>query len=80
MRQHVLVEGAGLHEAPIELPFLSSFARRPCRTVLDMRRPRGAGGRVRALDFDDPRDHVYCFGKIWGSYDEPVYTAYHGTN
>jgi hypothetical protein len=40
----------------------------------------GAGGRVRALDFSDPRDNVYCFGKLWGSYDEPVYTAYHGTN
>lgn len=32
------------------------------------------------LDFSDPKDNVYAFGKLWGSYDEPVYTAYHGTN
>lgn len=40
----------------------------------------GAGGRRHELDFSDPRDNVYCFGKIWGSYEEPVYTAYPGTN
>lgn len=40
----------------------------------------GPVGRSGRLDFSDPRDNVYCFGKLWGSYDEPVYTAYHGTN
>lgn len=32
----------------------------------------------RVLDFDDPRDNLYAFGKIWGGYDEPVLSGYHG--
>ncbi len=34
----------------------------------------------RKLDFQDPRDNVYAFGKLWGTYDEqPVYSCFHGT-
>jgi hypothetical protein len=33
---------------------------------------------TRALDFDDPKDNLYAFGKIWSGYDEPVIGAYHG--
>ena len=30
------------------------------------------------LDYDDPRDNLYAFGKIWSSYDEPCIGAFHG--
>jgi hypothetical protein len=34
----------------------------------------------RGLDFGLPRDNVYAFGKLWGTYaDEPVYSCFHGT-
>lgn len=39
-----------------------------------------ASRKHKPLDFSDPRDNVYCFGKLWGSYDDFVYTGYHGTN
>ena len=32
-----------------------------------------------ALDFDDPHDNLYAFGKLWASYDDvPAYSAFHG--
>ncbi len=31
-----------------------------------------------SIDYDDPYDNLYAFGKIWAGYDEPVYGAYHG--
>ena len=32
-----------------------------------------------ALDFNDPKDNLYAFGKLWATYgDEPVYSAFHG--
>lgn len=35
---------------------------------------------LRKLDFQDPRDNVYAFGKLWGTYaQEPVYSCFHGT-
>lgn len=30
------------------------------------------------LDFDNPYDNLYAFGKIWGGYDQPVLSAFHG--
>ncbi len=30
------------------------------------------------LDFANPRDNLYAFGKIWAGYDEPVIGAFHG--
>ncbi len=38
----------------------------------------GAAGSGTALDFDDPYDNLYAFGKIWGGYDEPVLSGFHG--
>ncbi len=42
--------------------------------------PSGARAAVgdRPLDFSDPYDNLYAFGKIWGSYGEPVLSAFHG--
>jgi hypothetical protein len=34
--------------------------------------------RSRALDFSDPRDNLYAFGKITSGYEKPVYGGYHG--
>ncbi len=34
----------------------------------------GRGG----LDYSDPADNLYAFGKIWASYDEPIIGAFHG--
>ncbi|MDH3977621.1 MAG: DUF1838 family protein, partial [Gammaproteobacteria bacterium] len=31
-----------------------------------------------SLDYADPADNLYAFGKIWGGYDEPVIGAFHG--
>ena len=30
------------------------------------------------LDYSDPRDNLYAFGKIWSSYEEPCIGAFHG--
>ncbi|HJM08645.1 MAG TPA: DUF1838 family protein, partial [Gammaproteobacteria bacterium] len=31
------------------------------------------------LDFSNPFDNLYAFGKLWGSYDsKPIYSAYKG--
>ena len=30
------------------------------------------------LDYSDPRDNLYAFGKIWSSFDEPCIGAFHG--
>lgn len=38
-----------------------------------------AGAPVsKGLDFSNPRDNLYAFGKIWAGYDEPVIGAFHG--
>jgi hypothetical protein len=36
-----------------------------------------AGSAV-SLDFDNPRDNLYAFGKIWAGYDEPQVGGFHG--
>ena len=34
---------------------------------------------TQGLDYSDPKDNVYAFGKTWGTYaDKPVYTAWKG--
>ena len=42
----------------------------------------GSGGgpsRRQGLDFSDPLDNLYAFGKLWATYaDEPVFSAFHG--
>ena len=38
-------------------------------------RDSGKGGK---LDYSDPRDNLYAFGKLWSSYDEPCIGAFHG--
>lgn len=32
-----------------------------------------------SIDYTDPKDNLYAFGKMWGTYgDKPVYTSWHG--
>ncbi len=38
----------------------------------------GAPRREGGLDFANPRDNLYAFGKIWAGYDAPVIGAFHG--
>jgi hypothetical protein len=45
-------------------------------TLIQSGAQAGAGGR--SLNFDDPYDNLYAFGKIWGSYGEPVLSGFHG--
>lgn len=41
--------------------------------------PEAGGGNRKPLDFNDPKDNLYAFGKLWAGYgDEPVYSAFHG--
>lgn len=36
-------------------------------------------GRITGkLDYADPADNLYAFGKLWASYDEPIVAAFHG--
>ncbi|MDH4023576.1 MAG: DUF1838 domain-containing protein [Gammaproteobacteria bacterium] len=37
-----------------------------------------AANAGRALNFEDPYDNLYAFGKIWGGYDAPVLSGFHG--
>jgi Protein of unknown function (DUF1838) len=40
----------------------------------------GTGSPPLSLDFEDPLDNLYAFGKLWATYaDEPVFSAFHGT-
>ena len=39
--------------------------------------PGGAPTRGK-LDYANPRDNLYAFGKIWSSYEEPCIGAFHG--
>ncbi|MEZ5501080.1 MAG: DUF1838 family protein [Steroidobacteraceae bacterium] len=32
----------------------------------------------RSIDYTDPADNLYAFGKIWAGYDEPVIGCFHG--
>ena len=40
--------------------------------------PTSSVGAKASLDFDDPYDNLYAFGKIWAGYDEPQIGAFHG--
>ena len=45
--------------------------------------PSGSGvpgaGSTPSLDFTEPKDNLYAFGKLWATYaDEPVFSAFHG--
>ncbi len=41
--------------------------------------PLLAGGHASGgLDFSDPIDNLYAFGKIWASFDKPVIGGFHG--
>ncbi len=35
-------------------------------------------GASPSLDFNDPKDNLYAFGKIWAGYDEPQIGGFHG--
>jgi hypothetical protein len=37
-----------------------------------------SAGAAPSLDFEDPYDNLYAFGKIWAGYDEPQIGAFHG--
>lgn len=37
-----------------------------------------AAGRSRGLDYADPVDNLYAFGKIWAGYEQPVIGGFHG--
>jgi len=47
------------------------------RAPLDTPRFMSAGAAA-SLDFDDPYDNLYAFGKIWAGYDEPQVGGFHG--
>ncbi|MEO8225054.1 MAG: DUF1838 family protein, partial [Gammaproteobacteria bacterium] len=34
--------------------------------------------RKRGLDYADPADNLYAFGKLWAGYDKPVIGGFHG--
>jgi hypothetical protein len=39
----------------------------------------GGAGTGSGLDFEDPLDNLYAFGKLWATYaDQPVFSAFHG--
>lgn len=38
----------------------------------------GKTSAATSLDFDDPYDNLYAFGKIWAGYDQPQIGAFHG--
>lgn len=41
--------------------------------------PAAAGRhRGRGLDYADPADNLYAFGKLWADYDAPVLAGFHG--
>ena len=42
--------------------------------MLTAPRAAAAGG----LDYNDPADNLYAFGKLWAGFDEPVIGAFHG--
>ncbi len=35
-------------------------------------------GNSSKLDYSNPQDNLYAFGKLWSSYDEPCIGAFHG--
>ncbi|MCP4001173.1 MAG: DUF1838 domain-containing protein [Gammaproteobacteria bacterium] len=37
-----------------------------------------SAGSAASLDFDNPYDNLYAFGKIWAGYDKPQIGAFHG--
>lgn len=37
-----------------------------------------AGTPAKAIDYDDPKDNLWIFGKLWAGLDEPVIGAFHG--
>ena len=45
----------------------------PARGAQQRLAPRPGG-----LDYSDPRDNLYAFGKIWAGYGAPVIGAFHG--
>lgn len=54
------------------LAAFAGFAAAP--SVAAAQTPKRKGG----LDWTDPRDNLYAFGKIWAGYGEPVIGAFHG--
>jgi hypothetical protein len=38
----------------------------------------GAHAAKPGLDYSDPADNLYAFGKLWASYDEPIIGGFHG--
>lgn len=40
--------------------------------------PAAAARGRRPLDYGNPVDNLYAFGKIWGGYDKPVIGGFHG--
>ncbi|KZX60178.1 hypothetical protein A3709_12835 [Halioglobus sp. HI00S01] len=51
------------------------------RNCLSAPAGHGEGGAPPAtLDFENPKDNLYAFGKLWATYaDAPVFSAFHGT-
>jgi len=48
-------------------------------TLLGAGVARAAGhGKSAGLNYSDPRDNLYAFGKIWSGYETPVIGAFHG--
>ncbi len=65
-RRGVLQTGAGLGLGALMQGSLSSVA-------------QASGHGSGSIDYLEPRDNLYAFGKMWGTYgDKPVYTAWQG--
>ena len=52
------------------LATMSPIVTNPARTSI--------AGSQSTLDFSDPYDNLYAFGKIWAGYDEPQIGSFHG--
>jgi hypothetical protein len=70
--QSDLVHGllAGLPQASAALNDMGALVVRAPAT--------SSAGSAASLDFEDPYDNLYAFGKIWAGYDGPQIGAFHG--
>lgn len=61
------------------MALLPNLLRDTLRTPADGTTGSGGPGS-RALNFQDPHDNLYAFGKMWGSFDDtPALGCFHGT-
>ncbi len=66
----------GRREALVGLAGASMLAVTGCASA---KAPLNAPSSSEKIDFANPYDNIFAFGKIWGGFDKPQYGAYHGT-